>query len=511
MKNAKCVLIIKSFSKNELKDFGKFLTQNIQERNKCRKFFDYIYKTYGKIENERFDSQKVYRYVFPNKAFNLSQLSKLKNEFLQLLEAYILSQYHNQKKTLNQKEEDKYQLEVKRKAALFDFYMEKQIKELWLNTFLEVKESLDNYPFRGEFYYRMKFEINRKARFLATRINTDFLQDYFSTAQRDLDNYYLISSLVIKANDLNIQILCLSLPSSINVLEPIEEKILNSIENEMGIYTWYLSVQFLQSICSFQEIYEHLQKHIDLFLKPDAKILFTFLENFLGKDSPNYKGITRYKKVIDLYDLQLQKGIIQGTYSLVPTLFNNIITVALKLKGEKEKDYIQWAEEFLHKYYKNLILGDSREEQKLKAVIKPYNEARCLWARGKWNDAIEIMNPIIEQDNKGLDAIQKLQIDRLVLKICYELEDTEKFEKSIGKLRTYISRNKESLGEVIVNAHLKMIEVSRQLFDIKGEILYTYKYQPDVNELQTIRDTITQTEHLYEREWLLEKLKEIEN
>lgn len=496
----KSILIIQTFTDKQVQVFNCFVQKNTNKGNKCRDISMYICENFGKWDEEKFFSKIV-------TTFNLKKSSRLANVFLSLLERHILSMTFEEEKTMLK--EEKMKMEVKKKLALLDFYLKKNISRIFGEAFTELKDSLHNYPFRGEFYYRIKYRIIRKSRSLNTRYYLQLNQDYSNNNifQENINYYYLYLNLKLIASSLNQQIeQSLHFPVDLKIIEyfPVEY-----VKKENGVYIWYLVVQFLQSKSSFEELYVNLQKNSRILPKVDARNLFTLLENFLKKDSPNFKGITRYKKLIYLYDLQLKKGIIQETQTLVPALFNNIITVALKLKDEKEKDYIQWTEDFLQENYENLVIGNSKQEQKLKAIIKPYNKARCLWTRKKFKEAFEILSLIIDQDNKGLDALQKLRVDRLLLQICYELEEVEELEKSITKLRTYISRNKEGLGEVIVNAHLKMIEICKQLLAIQEKMSYTYSYQIDENKMKKMKKEINEAKDLYEREWLLEKWEEI--
>ncbi|MGB1242146.1 MAG: hypothetical protein ACPG49_06475 [Chitinophagales bacterium] len=502
--------------------------KKVQKRGIKWRFYKYIVKFNGQYTNENFTEEAVFKGLFgKHEDFVQSKISKLKKEFLQLLDSFLSSQNLYKKNSKNEKgiEEGERDLglKVQHRLDMFLYYTNRfKASEIWIYAYEALEDSLQNYPYKGEFYHQMRYELNNCARILKSRMKVKLSEDPFEEVLKYLDDYYLISILKIVAQDRNRQILHLSnlsnlsKPPKLEIEIKIEEIRKLPIEETLkkeGISTWYLAVLFLlpnpSNKPSFSEINQHLDQHIEDLPKSEARILSTFLENFLGMDREILKGKKRYEALYRIYQLQLKKHIIQETQSLTYRLFNNIVTVALRLVSASENDeeknyYIEGAEHFISQYFDKIVIGESGEEKKIQQKIKPYNEASLFLAKKDVKKAWGIIKKFKLKPKLGAkhpDALFKLAIDRLVLKVAYELKEAEEFLNSCNRIGVYVNKKDSSLSQATVKAHQTLITIAQNLF--KQAVLF--KRNRKKHKIKNLIEETKATQLVYEKDWLLQK------
>lgn len=88
MKNSRFIKILKTFTREEFKQFGKFINSPFFNTNKTFiKLYGYLKKCYPEFGNT--NEARVFKYIYPESTFNKKRIRDISSEMLKLCELYL--------------------------------------------------------------------------------------------------------------------------------------------------------------------------------------------------------------------------------------------------------------------------------------------------------------------------------------------------------------------------------------------------------------------------------------
>ena len=168
----------------------------------------------------------------------------------------------------------------------------------------------------------------------------------------------------------------------------------------------------------------------------------------------------------------------------MPTIFKNIVTVALRL------GHLDWTETFLEKNKDKIAPEyEGRED------VYSYSLAQLYFKQKKYDDVLGLLNQTVFND-----IYTKMDVRRMYMKVYYEMEYSDMFEDMVNSFRSFLHESQHVIPAVHIQAHRDFVNVAYN----------TYRtMKKDKERIEKITEQIAGIQILPEKTWLLEKLERL--
>jgi len=190
----------------------------------------------------------------------------------------------------------------------------------------------------------------------------------------------------------------------------------------------------------------------------------------------------------DLYVIALEHKLYHGADDVYfdDVIFGNIAFLGVSLRK------FSWVESFIKKY-KELLAPENRE------MIVNLCLARVNFFRGEFEESLKILNSM-----KSIKHMQfKLVFRELTLLIYFELSLYNQAYSFLDAHRYFLVKHREAFSDI-------RLQRQRSFIKFYGKLL-RLKEKEDKKELLKLSSEVLSTNNVAQREWLLEKIKEMEN
>ena len=470
MQKRKTILLLKSLSKEELDAFDKFVrSPYFNESDRITSLLEFLKNFAPDFAHASMNMKAAYSYIFPDSAYDENRLIRLLFRLGRLVEQFI--GVH----TFAEKEEMAYVY------RLF-FFEEKNNPDLFAQQLKSLRQYLKKHTLPT---HRADY-----ARFLLEKAQSNFQHRQRHYTKGDvnlqhsmdaLDHFYLVEKLMLAtAMQSRQEVISISYQPAFlaNLLKELGE---NLEQFPPTVRIWFQAYQLIHpesTSANYFALKKELFSHLEEIEKVDGMALLSILQNALhkviGQDDSGY-----YEELFDLYDAQIRQNWVYAPDGLIlPALFNNIVTVAIKLNR------FDWASDFVEKEGKKL-------KQELRQDLLGYNQARLAFCQQEYGKALRLTATISPKD-----VFLSLGLRRLQLKIYFEKGDEDALHATIGSFRVYLSRMAQ-VAPRHKESHLAFLNFLSQLLRLEAD---------EEAKVASLRDAIAGTAMLPERDWLLEKL-----
>ena len=470
MENSKLVSLLKTFTTRELREFADFVNSPFFNKNEeLGHFYNYLRKQAPDFPIKKIQREEAYKALYPGQPYDDKQLNYLMSFLLKLAEQYL-----GYSKFASDEVQEKYQV----LSSCIQRGLDKHYQFL-LN---QAQTKLTDFPFRNtEFFYQQFL--------LADIANQHFLKqkirkydDRLQIAADNFDQYYL-------ANKLKYCCEMLDRKTSIEAdyrLNMMEETILyldahpETQTPAIAIYYTVLKMILHQDQPQhFQQLKELIQTHATLFPQWEVKDFYSYGINYCIRKVN--KGAQEYlEELFFLYKNAIESDLLLEDNFLSPWAYKNMIGVGLRLKK------FDYTEEFIKEY--NLRLSPDFRDNALH-----YNLAELNYYRKDYNKALDNLNKV-----EFSDIYYNLDTKKMMLKIYYELEETDALLSLVASFRIFLKRTK-LISDTNKEAYLNFINILNLLV------------KKDKKILPEIKQKIETTTPLGDRKWLKEAADRQEN
>lgn len=189
-----------------------------------------------------------------------------------------------------------------------------------------------------------------------------------------------------------------------------------------------------------------------------------------------------FLETLDMYKKGLEMELLFENGKLSRFTYNNIVAIALR------KDDLLWVEHFIH-HYKDYL------DPSYRTAAFSLNMARLAFFNKDFKTALSHL-----QNADYEDLISHMTAKILQLKVYFEIKESDSLDSLLQSMRVFIQRKKR------IGYHYQIW---------KNILFYVHKIHKinpyDKKAVKTLMDEIQKETVLPEREWLLEKVKEIKN
>ncbi len=471
MRNTKLIKVIEKFSKIELKRLREFVHSPFFRASKTEiDLFDFIYKYAPDFNHKKFTSEHAAAYLFPDNAYDTKALIKIQSRLFKLVEWFIYQQYISD-------------YSPSMEMSLMQFYDNNDLSSLVESAYKKFQKKQQAFPHRNLAYYYNQLVVEMGyGDFVARQLELKKGDAHHQKILEILDVFYLREKLIQICQTLNRK-------RSINVSYNIAmmDEILAFLPdseylNIPVIKIWYTALLLLKSPDKseyYHQLKQLLTEYHELIDQTDQQVLYIYLAN-TAKTVFNEEAY--YKAVWDMFSQQLNTGSIYVQGYLLPTVFKNIVTVALRL------NYLDWTEKFLENHKDKIPPSyEGRED------VYSYSLAQLYFKQKKNNEVLDILNQTVFND-----MYTKMDIRRMYLKVYYEMEYAGMFEDMVNSFRTFLSENQSVIPDLHIQAHRDFVNV---IYNIYRTL------RRDEKRISAITEQIIEIRILPEKTWLLEKLE----
>jgi hypothetical protein len=244
-------------------------------------------------------------------------------------------------------------------------------------------------------------------------------------------------------------------------------------------YYLYYMITSENGLPFFSVLVGKLPEYQGVFEAEEYKYLYVGVLNFaiqeVNKYGINKHGRTFVQQLFGLYQNGVQQGYLLDKGYLSPVTYKNIVAIGLWLG---ETDYVR---SFLEDYRTALPAADRK-------AYYEYNLARYYFTIKDYKNAMPLINQMTTTQHFLL-----LDSKLMLLKMYFELKEYDVLDAHLRNFAQFLHRKRSVLSYHQAN-YKNIIAFTKQLM-----LLETLKKQ----EIDALRETISSTNPLTEREWLL--------
>lgn len=480
MNKSKLVRYLKDLSSKKREKFRLFVSSPYYNRDqKVTELLEILLKG---IDSKHYSLEKavVFERLYPGEAIDqekqklYKRLTLLKNLYIRFI---ALQNYEQQTfaETINA-------LEAAEKEKQFD---------LFENRFKHLQKLLDNQPSQDAQKYLAQYQSNiNYSMYYSEQVSREETT-YFKKALKNLDNYYILNKLKICLVLLENRIIVNS-QYELELLDELLAFVRNNraqFKSDLLIELYYLAIMHYKEESEdtyFQEFRERFFERIDQVSETDKQILFSFVGNYhiykinFGKDKHK-------KELFKLYQNALEKdrSLILLNNQMSEWKYKNIITLGCSLQS------FDWVEHFMESFKDKLPAN-------LKENAYIYNLSFYHFARHRYEKSLQHLQSV-----RFTDLAYQLNVNLLLLRIFYKLEQVESLLSLCESFRVFILRNKK-ISESQKEAYQNVIRFVKRLNWVKSRLPILPKEQVE-KDVKAISKMLGETTNILLQSWFKEE------
>jgi hypothetical protein len=480
MIKSKAIDLLKTFTAEEMKEFGLFISSPFFNKEKVLiQLFDLLMKYYPLFTGRGFTKEKIFTKIYPGKKYNDGMLRNSLSKIHSLGERFI---------AIKNFESQSFEYELRLLESLSERKLEKQFKKQE-DLFLEM---LSNEKSKDSEYYkrmrildelRINLSLNQKSSIVGWGANA------LRSIQSNLRTEFLISIYKNACYLLNERKQMYSQEHDKTLMDKTEEYILKNREELKNItYIWYYYNSYklasTQKEEYFYELREILSNKYDELSKTDKRNIYVMLTNFcyVQRNSGNEKYS---KEHFSLLRENIKRGEYQTTGGFMSHIYYmNAVIIGL---GTGESD---WVLNFMKAY------KDEMDEIN-KQNTYDFCNAFYNYTVGDYNKALQIASTI-----ETNDLSYKHQLKSLYLKIFFDMNSIESFYSHIDSYKHFIA-NENNASKELRNTINSYITFAKKLFDLKNSA------EDKDFEISKLEKEVQNSKALINKVWILERISAI--
>ncbi len=476
MLSDKLISLLKSFSKNDLNRFEKYLLSPFFNENKEQiKFFNILN---AQLRNPEKDIQKlrkneVWSGLFKEKPYNDTTFRRICSDLTQLALQYLaLKEYKKQSLTIEQ------HMLLATNTPKLEKHYNGILRKVRSRQSTSLSRDVD-FHFNS---FRIELNCHKNLEFLGKK-RSDFSN--FEKSDYHLDCFYIIQKLKNYCDFLGYKNF-IQIDVEINLFPTFLKYIENSVFIEEATVQAFFLVSKMLLDPEEEEIYHNLKTVLSSrskeFSADDLKLLYIHLRNYCIDTKINAGRSDYFRELFDLYKNQVKLGIILEDNIISPQSYKNIITVALHIKE------FEWVKDFIQNYTE-LLPPENQDND------RNYNLAKVYFHQKQYEKVIEQLREV-EYKN----VIYSLGGKLMLLKTYFELDEFLALDSLVDSFRIYLRRSSKIPKEV-KQQYMNVLRFTKRLSVM----------QPgDQKGLMRIKNQVINCKALAAKRWLMEKISEKE-
>lgn len=476
MISKKLLNLFGSFTVKEMKRFGDFLRSPYHNRqNYVTKLYEIILPYHPEFRSEDLDKEIVYTKLYPGKKYSDTRIRNLTSDLLALAEKFI---------AVEQLERDR----VSGQVYLLETLPGRELDDMFEMRYRRYTADAQKNPAKNEIDYLDRLRLLEARSVYVNRRKTNDPKANFECYQgivNETIKFFLASLFKNYSIILNKEITFFKYDFDTRFIDTIiwyMEGVIAEYEDDTCIMLYYYFCVFYRNYdeTSFRALESFTFNNFDKIDKRDLLNAITNMVNYCRRKA--LAGNAAYEaRALNLFKLALKENLWNDQNKIRPNIFRGIVSTAGNA-GE-----LEWCENFIQTY----------------SVLQPpeHITSNTLLAKGRlcfdkkdYASAIEYLSKV-----KPLDATYKYETDTLMIRIFYELAETEAYLDKVSSFKKWIKNNKTKISERYRETFSEMAAYFERLMLLKLE--------PDEFHLNKMVHEISENKLLVNRLWFLQKME----
>ena len=451
-----------SLSGKEIKQFQRFIASpSYNKRVDVQRLLEYWMN-----HQRHFSKEKAFKNVFDGKEFHAPSWHLVMSRLFKLGEQFL---------AINEMLQDNTATQI----FLMKAYRKKKLERFFYLTIKETQKHQDKQTLRNTDWLQNQFYIESEFYdYIAShdRKNKTNLQ----TVNDTLDKYFFANKLktaclAIARNTINQEEYEISMLQ--DVLAKVETSPLLLEEPSIGMY-YYCYKAITDSVGEqwFTLLRKAMANYKSCFPPSERRDILLLAINYCIRRL-NTGSSVFVREALELYRLSLSEGSLLEDGVLPESTFNNIVTLAAKLKE------FTWANDFVH-----------QNQQYLKSIFREplyfYSLGKLFYEQGRYDESLINLAKVETKTSFLMLGAKTLQ-----LKIFYEQNEINALESLLESLRIYLQRRND-LGYRKPNYENLIFFVKKLLEKNAMSRIEKQKFIEEVNAAEIFT----------EKEWMLKQL-----
>lgn len=482
MKGTNLINILRTFSKEEMKQFGKFVASPFHNSGKnCSPLLKQLQKFYPEFENVESSNENLYRKLYPGKAFkkqvmwNLtSAMEKMAKEFLEQT-ALRKNKFERMELLVSEFGNRKLLKNYSHTLSEMEKLLESNVID---NNYFKNKGSLENY--KQEYYFLMnKVQLMSDSKLKATEYQTLL---FLRATVGGLNDMSVLTKDYNASFDVNIPL---------EFAKHIDLKSLSDYARNKNFKYAFLIEIYYHSLMMLLEPGEavHLDKvrklymtHYDKFTLSEKRTIMHWILIYCIFRTES-EGIKYEKIIFELNKFRLKEGLaFYPEGQLHKAIYFQILSVALSV-GETK-----WAEHFIRNYT-SMLQAEIRECSEAMAYAYLHFQTK------EYEKVLSALNSV-----EYADVWDKLWAKSLLARTYYEMKYFDSLLNHIDSSKHFIKNNK-SVSELYKKNY-------GNYFNFLTRLISVCEHEGS-EAIPALKKEILSTIKLDNKKWLLEKAEEL--
>jgi hypothetical protein len=481
MHQNKFIQALGRFHRKEMTRFRAFcFSPYFNKHHRVRGLVAYLSALFPKFDEQNCDRYLLFNELFPAEEFDQGKLSLVFTYSQKCLEQFLI-----QEQLQNEPGQQKILLLRKliqqRAYPAFEKKLHKQEK------------SHHQLPLRNADYYFQAYQLAKQADDYYNLIDRRRGDNSLEEKQKNLNLFFLLEKLK-DACETKVRQNIMKVHFQDHWMDLVLREISSRQEDFMeypSIVLYFQIYQMLDDQADTQRYYQALstlEGRTHLFPREELAHIYIYFMNYcisrINKGDSNF-----LEEVFKLYKAQLAEDLLFDEGKLSEWDYKNIVTTAIRL-GE-----LSWVNEFIEGYKSRL--PDAARENAYR-----FNLAAYYYAKRTYGKVLELLTQVEYSDLR-----YNLSAKTLLLRTYYDLEEYEPLAALTEAFLQSLMRNKLLSDSRRVGFH-HLFKFTKKIAHLRQKIGFTAN-EKLWKELNKIGQDISQTDLLYNRDWLVEKWEEL--
>jgi hypothetical protein len=478
--SSKLTNILGTFTKNELKEFEKFISSAYFNKGRNNApLLNLLVKFYPKFDDEYLTHEYIYSQLYPGKKFNKQILWNMFSSLQNMAEEFLVSISLGKNKFM-------------KNSLLAEEFLNRRLASYQAKKLDEMEKTLEKMGIDDMFFgYKNRLETERMSyHFLE---DTQHLLSAHIVKKGEYAILGMLRELSAVINDLHANSFMFNAKFDVNIpkkfIESLDmEQVITYARNNGFIYSDIMEMLYcsIMMVLKFEEekyfhrLKELFEKNLDKFSVNEKLSWITTLSNYCTMKGN--KGESKFREYLfEINNLELKTGFSSGNKPLSKILFIQILRNALSI------DKTDWARKYIDEF-----------TPKLKpSYQKPMRALGLAYLYQKLKDYPKVLENL--KDVKFIDARDKMYVKSIYLRTYFETGETELLLYQIDSAKHFMTSS-NSLSETTRKNFLRFLNyLSGLVFAIEKK---------DETEIGLIKKNLEADPELPFGEWLLSKISE---
>jgi hypothetical protein len=402
MHDSRLIRLLKSFSKQEILEFEKFLESPLFNNSEhISAFYRFIKKYYPAFDGSKFTPEEAFRFIYPRERFNKNKISQLLTKTLSLAENFLTFKRFTR-------------MDISRMNMLLKEFAERDIPDLFADIYRKTENELNANEIKDGSYLYLRYSLMQTRRnYYESKIPVGKREQYFREIQSEFNSFVIYAS--YKLLKYYIELHTHRKLLNQNYIFSLEDSVISFISNNPAedypvIMIYYYLVLLNRNendFTSYSKAVKLINENIDSIQTDDLIKFYAMLYNFTRIHA------TRGNKDMEKENFRITKEMIaRDIHPLDGNFFaeNSFLTIFRTAMIEGD---IKWGYEFMNKYLNRL--PQEKQDNVFRLCSGIYN-----YYIGDYDKALEFLSRVKINDFIYGIRVKNFQVRCMWMKGYYE-------------------------------------------------------------------------------------------